>query len=120
MKKVLLFLFALITTATVWAEDFTPLQMGMDYDFEIESEEGLYLSFTPEVTDYYVISTTCAESHYMAFILWSDSLYYAYSEPDALQQTHVSHCGYTNKLKAGTTYKCDDFKSQDKSNHFLK
>ena len=104
MKKVLLFLFALLTTATVWAQQFTPLQYGVVNEFVIESDEGLYLSFTPEVTDYYVISTTCAGSHYMAFNLWSDSLYYADSEPDALLQTQASHCGYPNKLYAGRTY----------------
>ncbi len=106
MKKVLLFLFALLTTATVWAYEFTPLQMGENNGIELgsnNSDKG-YLSFTPEETGYYVISTTCAESHSMALNLWSDSLYYAWSEPDALLQTHVSHCGYPNKLYAGTTY----------------
>ncbi len=86
MKKVLLFLFALLTTATVWAVDFTPLQMGENNGIELgsnDSDKG-YLSFTPEETGYYVISTTCAESHSMALNLWSDSLYYAWSEPDAL------------------------------------
>ena len=106
MKKVLLFLFALLTTATVWAQEFIPLQMGENNGIELgsnDSDKG-YLSFTPEETGYYVISTTCAESHSMALNLWSDSLYYAWSEPDALLQTHVSHCGYPNKLYAGTTY----------------
>ncbi len=108
MKKVLLFLFALLTTATVWAFDFTPLQMGENNGIELglgpnDNERG-YLSFTPEETGYYVISTTCAESHSMALNLWSDSLYYAWSEPDALTQTHVSHCGYPKKLYARTTY----------------
>ena len=90
MKKVLLFLFALLTTATVWAYEFTPLQMGENNGIELgpnDSDKG-YLSFTPEVTDYYVISTTCAESHSMALNLWSDSLYYAWSEPDALRKTY--------------------------------
>ncbi|MBR3100667.1 MAG: hypothetical protein IKH19_02815 [Muribaculaceae bacterium] len=106
MKKLLLFLFALLTTATVWAYEFTPLQMGENNGIELgpnDSDKG-YLSFTPEVTGYYVISTTCAESHYMAFNLWSDSLYYADSKPDALLSTHACHCGYPNKLYAGITY----------------
>ena len=106
MKKVLLFLFALLTTATVWAQEFIPLQMGENNVIELgpnDSDKG-YLSFTPEVTDYYVISTTCAESHYMAFNLWSDSLYHADSKPDALLSTHACHCGYPNKLYAGITY----------------
>lgn len=104
MKKVLLFLFALLTTATVWAYEFTPLQFGVDNEFVIESDEGLYLSFTPDVTDYYVLSASCTMEHHMAFNLWSDSLYYADSELDALQQTHISNCGYPNKLYAGRTY----------------
>ena len=106
MKKVLLFLFALLTTATVWAYEFTPLQMGENNGIELgpnDSDKG-YLSFTPEVTDYYVISTTCAESHYMAFNLWRDSIYHADSKPDALLSTHTCHCGYPNKLYAGITY----------------
>lgn len=104
MKKIVLLLVALVATATAWSQDFTPLQFGVDNEFVIESDEGLYLSFTPEETDYYVISTSCTLAHYMAFNLWSDSLYYANSEPDALQQTHISNCGYPNKLYAGRTY----------------
>lgn len=104
MKKVLLFLFALLTTVMVWAYEFTPLQFGVDNEFVIESDEGLYLSFTPDVTDYYVLSASCTMEHHMAFNLWSDSLYYADSKPDALLSTHVSHCGYPNKLYAGRTY----------------
>ena len=104
MKKTLLLLVAMIATAPVWAQNFTPLQYGVDNEFVIGSDEGLYLSFTPEETDYYVLSTSCTSQHYMAFNLWSDSLYYANSEPDALLQTHISNCGYPNKLYAGTTY----------------
>ena len=104
MKKSLLLLVAIIATATAWSQDFTPLQYGVENEFVIESDDGLYLSFTPTETDYYVISTTCTLWHYMAFNLWSDSLFYANSELDALQQTHISNCGYPNKLYAGRTY----------------
>ena len=104
MKRTLLLLVAVLAGLTAWAQNFTPLQYGVDNEFVIESDEGLYLSFTPEETDYYVLSTSCTSRHYLAFNLWSDSLYYANSEPDALQQTHISNCGYPNKLYAGHTY----------------
>ena len=104
MKKLLLLIVAVLAGLSAWAQDFTPLQYGVDNEFVIGSDDGLYLSFTPEETDYYVLSTSCTSQHYMAFNLWSDSLYYANSEPDALLQTHISNCGYPNKLYAGTTY----------------
>ena len=104
MKKLLLLLVALIATATAWSQDFTPLQFGVDNQFEI-SRDDLYLSFTPEETDYYVISTVSDVAHDICINLWSDSLFYAYCEPDELQQTYISNLGYPHKLYAGETYR---------------
>ncbi len=107
MKKVLLFLFALLTTVTVWAQTFTPLQMGENNGIELGSESG-YLSFSPEETGYYVFSTNSDVSHSICINLWSDSIYYAYSPWNGngyVPGEYTCDLGYQNKLYAGKTYK---------------
>lgn len=107
MKKYLLFLIALLTTATVWAQTFTPLQLGENNGIELGSETG-YLSFTPEETDYYVFSTNADVSHYICINLWSDSIYHAFSQwngPGYVPGEYTCDLGYQHKLYAGQTYR---------------
>lgn len=104
MKKVLLFLFALLTTATVWAQDFTPLQMGDNGPFTI-TNDGVYLSFTPEETDYYVFVGTSDVKLDFAINMDSPDYADALSELDEATNTYVGHLAYTQKLEAGLTYK---------------
>ena len=104
MKKLLLFLFALLTTATVWAQEFTPLQMGDNGPFNI-TNDGVYLSFTPQETDYYVFVGTSEVKLDFAINLWSPDFVSALSELDEATNTYVSHLAWTQKLEAGVTYK---------------
>ena len=104
MKKVLLFLFALLTTATVWAQDFTPLQVGDNGPFTI-TNDGVYLSFTPEETDYYVFVGTSDVKLDFAINMDSPDYADALSELDEATNTYVGHLAYTQKLEAGQTYK---------------
>ncbi len=104
MKKLLLFLFALLTTATVWSQEFTPLQMGDNGPFNI-TNDGVYLSFTPQETDYYVFVGTSEVKLDFAINLWSPDFDSALSELDEATNTYVSHLAWTQKLEAGVTYK---------------
>lgn len=104
MKKVLLFLFALLTTATVWAQDFTPLQVGDNGPFTI-TNDGVYLSFTPEETDYYVFVGTSDVKLDFAINMDSPDYADALSELDEATNTYVGHLAWTQKLEAGLTYK---------------
>ncbi len=111
MKKVLLILVALLTTAMVWAKDPIILQMGENEEFEI-SAGVTTLSFTPEETDYYVFSSVSTVAHGFCINVWTDSLYEIYSEPAPIPNLHGCNLGYPKKLIAGQTYLLGIFPQQ--------
>ncbi len=103
MKKVLLILVAMLTTAMVWAKDPITIHMGENEQFEI-SAGVTQLLFTPEETDYYVFTAASTVAHGFCINLWTDSLYEIYSEPAPLPNLHSCDLGYPKKLIAGQTY----------------
>ena len=96
MKKVLLILVSLLTTAMVWAKDPITIHMGENEQFEI-SAGVTQLLFTPEETDYYVFTAASTVAHGFCINLWTDSLYEIYSEPAPLPNLHG--CDRGNKLE---------------------
>jgi hypothetical protein len=111
MRKFLLILVALLTTATVWAEDPIVLQMGENEGFEF-SGGVTPLSFTPEETDYYVFTTLSSVPHGFCINVWTDSLYQILSEPAPFPGAHGCNLGYPQKLIAGQTYLLGIFPQQ--------
>ena len=111
MKKVLLILVSLLTTAMVWAKDPITIHMGENEQFEI-SAGVTQLLFTPEETDYYVFTAASTVAHGFCINLWTDSLYEIYSEPAPLPNLHGCNLGYPKKLVAGHTYKLGIFPLQ--------
>lgn len=69
MKKVLLILVAMLTTAMVWAKDPIVLHMGENEEFGI-SAGVTQLLFTPEETYYYVFTTVSPVAHGFCINVW--------------------------------------------------
>ena len=111
MKKILLFLFALLTTATVWAQEFIPLHLGENGPIGINGSEGQYMKFTPEETGYYVFVGNSDVANEMYINLWTPNLYKVDSEPEVISGVsgHVSYLGYPQLLYAGETYNMSIF-----------
>ena len=111
MKKVLLILFAMLTTAMVWAKDPITIHMGENEGFEFSG--GITtLSFTPEETDYYVFTTLSSVPHGFCINLWTDSVYQIQSEAAPFPGAHALNLGYPQKLIEGQTYLLGIFPQQ--------
>ena len=104
MKKYLLLLVSLLTTATVWAQEYTPIQFGENGPYDISFSEPAYLSFTPEATDYYVFTTFSEVSHSIAIELSEFFFEGVESEPAPFGGIYGACYGLGQKLNAGETY----------------